>query len=109
MSDSTDDFLNWLCWSWGMDGDQFYPPKETAQTCMDSLPDDLYNHGEEYEHARGWEVGQHSRAVVEAQDKFRAAENHGIDPVERAAREHRELMKRADDNLPPIDWSWYDG
>ena len=76
---------------------------------MDAVPDDTYNDDEKYEHARGWELGQHSRAVLHAREHFRHANNRGFDPVERAARYHRDLMQEAEKPLDPIDWSWYDG
>lgn len=110
---SAEEFLDWLCWMWAQDGERFYPPDETAAECVGAVYE---NYADEYDGARlryeivkayQWEKGQHSRAYMEAYDKFQDLENWGFDPVERAAREHRDLMERADGEVPPLDWSWW--
>jgi hypothetical protein len=108
-----DEFLDWLCWELAHSGERFYPPEETAQECVQSV-EHLYE--EKYEGdeldlqlagAFEWEKGQHSRALMEAREKFESAEQRGLNPVERAAREHRELMKKSE-GMEPLDWSWYE-
>jgi len=111
MTEESNEFLNWLCWVWAQDGERFYPPDETAEACVANVRE---NYAEKYsnirldmelERAYQWEVGQHSRAYEEAVMKFKHAHNRDIDPVERAAREHRELMED-NESLEPIDWTW---
>lgn len=103
---TADEFLNWLCWMWAQDGERFYPPKRTAEQCVENIFDEVEPDSAEYKEALSWEVGQHSRAYTEAVSKFRDAHHWGFNPMERAAREHRDLMKRADGEVDPIDWSW---
>lgn len=109
---SADEFLDWLCWMWAMSGERFYPPDETAKECIEAVRENYeenYSGDElerELERAYEWEKGQHSRAYTEAVDKFRDAANWGFDPIERAAREHRNLMEEAGGEIDPIDWSW---
>lgn len=93
---------------WAEDGERFYPPKETAWECVE-------HQMEQYEDALAlirayeWEYGQHSRACGEAHAKFKDLESWGFDPVELAAREHRDLMEDANGKVEPLDWSWYYG
>lgn len=109
---TADEFLNWLCWMWAQDGERFYPPKETAAECIENVKENYEDHYDDLKldlklvEAYQWEVGQHSRAYTEAVSKFRDAHDWGFSPMERAAREHRDLMERADGEVDPIDWSW---
>lgn len=109
---TADEFLNWLCWMWATSGDRFYPPDETADECIEGV---IENYEERYDgfllslkllEAREWERGQHARAYTEAVSRFKDAHHWGFSPMERAAREHRDLMERADGEVDPIDWSW---
>lgn len=102
-----DEFVSWLCWMWAQDGERFYPPDETAMECLEALSDDDTNaieHDVMYER----EYAEHCRAYTEAVSKFRDASMWGFDPIERAAREHRDLLNRAEhaEEIGPIDWTW---
>lgn len=97
---NTDELLDWLCWERATTGERFFPPRETANECLDELCGDL--RGEEYEYAHGKEYGQHGRAWVEAVEFFHRLQGEGYDPVERAERHIRE----SDLDLPGIDWEW---
>ena len=103
-----DEMLDWLCWCFADSAERFYPPDETAEECIEELPDDKYEEGSiEEAEARGWERGEHTRAVLEADSFYRKLERCGYDPKARAERE----IKRAREqglNLPDIDWSWWD-
>jgi hypothetical protein len=106
MSETTpDELLDWLCWSLAMKADRFYPPDKTARECMNSV-NGQYDTDMEINMALEWERGSHYRAVTSAEWYLNKIDDHGFNPVERAAREHRELMEKSDD-IDPIDWSWW--
>ena len=96
-----EDVLDWLCWMWATDGERFYPPDETAEACVEGV--DEAGDGEKL----AWEEGYHSRAYIEAVDRFEALEARGVDPVGRAER-HIEDAQERDLDLPDIDWSWWE-
>lgn len=99
------EFLEWHCWVKATEAEGFYPPDKTAKRCMASLPEDKYNHGEEYERALGWEEGQHYRAWTNAVTFYISLHRQGFDPVEMAQTE----IKRARSEglyLDDIDWTW---
>jgi DNA polymerase IV (family X) len=75
---------------------------------MNALSDDRYDeHSKEHAEAIGWEKGQHSRALMEARERLKEAENLGLNPVERAAREQHKLRKQVEDFDYQIDWTFY--
>jgi len=80
-----EEVLDWLCWMWAQDGERFY-----SFECSEKDDDRL------------------NKAIKlnEARSKFRDIEMWGFDPVETAAREHRDLMEREND-VTPMDWSWW--
>jgi hypothetical protein len=116
MTRDIDDLVQWLCWMWAEDGERFYPPTETAWECVEHQ---MEQYEDKYDddtmlalaliRAYEWEYGQHSRACSEAHAKFSDLESWGFDPVELAAREHRDLMEQANGEVEPLDWSWYHG
>ena len=102
------ELLDYLCWKYATDGERFFPPGETADECMESLPDDTYEDDSlEEAEARGWEHGQHSRAWTEAVQFFDDLERRGYDPVARAEREIKRSREQGLQDLPDIDLSWY--
>lgn len=101
---TADEFLDQLCWMWARDGERFYPPEQTARECMEGAEIDVGT--PEWNQAFNREYGEHSRAYIEATMKFEDALHWGFDPIERAAREHRDLMERATVKIDPIDWSF---
>jgi hypothetical protein len=105
---SEEELIDWLCWMWAVDGQEFYPVEETAQECMNTVRD-KYEDSMKLENVRGWEEGYHERAVEEATIRLHDLEQRGFDPVERAAREQREVMKRSDGEYIGLDWTWYYG
>lgn len=104
---TADEFLDWLCWMWATDGERFYPPERTAEKCVESVSEEYGEESAEYHEALQWETGQHARAYSTATMRFKDMNSWGFDPVERAAREHRDLMERSDGKVDPIDWSWW--
>lgn len=94
-----DEMLDWLCWVWATDGERFYPPDETAKECVEAVEK------EGDSEALAWEEGYHSRAYVDAVERFDDLETRGFDPKARAERHIREARDR-DLDLPAIDWSW---
>ena len=98
--ETPDELLDWLCWMWALDGDRFYPPKETAAECAE------HNKGAD-ETGLAWEEGYHARAYSEAVERFDDLEVRGFDPRKRTER-YIERAEERGDNLDPIDWEWLD-
>ena len=114
-SRSPDELLNWLCWSRALDGETFYPPKESVDNCMrevrgqyDFYEGDLEENLQElmrWNRNYGKEEGSHLRALDNAIEFFDDLHRRGYDPVARAEQEIEDA--REDDlDLPPIDWGW---
>lgn len=101
MVDSADDMLNKLCWMKATSGERFYPPKETAMECTESLIDGMDSPSiSEQSRILYREVGEHNRAWTEAVDFFEALDTYGFDPVYRA-----EYYADQHDCSEP-DWEW---
>lgn len=110
MNEDTDDFVDWLCWMWAQDLQRFTPPDETALDCVKNatqhrerdymLPavDDFL--------AYEWELAQHQRAANEAKMKLDDAKQWGMNPIERAEREHSALQERASSEIDDLDWEY---
>lgn len=81
-----EEVLNWLCWMWALKGERFYSAKKSSNFPEKSETDGV--------------------KLNEARAKFRDMKRWGLDPVEGAAREHRDVMDGEND-VSPIDWSWW--
>lgn len=101
-----DEFLDWLCWSTALDGERFFPPRETAGECMDGVGH-VYEDNDDmvWEEGLAWEVGQHARAWSDAVELFVSMQRRGFDPVERAER-YITRAHRDGQDLSDIGWSW---
>lgn len=97
---STDEFLDWYCWSVASTAERFYPPDETAEECCEAR--DITDQFE-----RGMEYGQHCRELTMATMFFSDMENHGFDPKARAQRSIERSREEGLD-IPDIDWTWWE-
>lgn len=104
--------LDFILWKAADNGQRFYPPKETAWDCFEAY---IPNYEERFDDplltfklflAYHWELGQHSRSVLDAMNRIEQAEKINLNPIERIARRHREMMKEGMVN-EPLDWTWY--
>jgi len=92
------ELLDWLCWVWATDGEQFYPPDETATECFESLETTNSD-------ALAYEEGYHARAYTQAVDRYHNLQKKGFNPKARAERHIHEAQENGLD-LDDIDWAW---
>lgn len=100
-----DELLDWACWYFATQAENFYPPRETAQRCIDSFEDS--DRLDVDERTRGIEFGQHQRAVDEVVSFYETLERYGYNPRQRAEREIERCRNKGWD-IPSVDWTWYD-
>jgi hypothetical protein len=93
---TVDEMLDWLCWDVADTAARFYPPQESTQECVDAMDVERDSMAGEYEY------GTHMRALQDAVAIFDDLQRFGFDPKGRAQREV------ARNDLPEIDWEWYD-
>lgn len=94
---STEEMLDHLCWCIAVDGENFYPPNESAEKCLS----DIENPSEENIQ---YEQGYHTAHWLSAVDRFEKLEVEGFNPKGRAERH----IRSNDLDLPEPDWEWYD-
>lgn len=101
------ELLDWLCWYYAGMAERFYPPEETAAECADAILDaDDMDRDESTVHLK--ERAMHYRALDDAIEFFRDLERRGFDPRGRAEREIARARANGLEDLPAINWTWYD-
>jgi len=91
--------LEYLCWNFATTAQGFWPIERTARECVDA-------NSESADVALAWERGQHSRAVMAADELFTTLYDRGYDPVELAAREQYRIECEQGVEMPPLKWDW---
>lgn len=95
-----DEALDYLCWTWATQGERFYPPRETAEECVDALLEE--SDTQQYKEEALKEEGQHMRAFTDALDNFRTLERIGYDPKARAER----YAEQSPNDISIDSWDW---
>lgn len=113
MTDDTkktaDELLDFLCWLWATDGERFYPPDGTAESCIEHFEKEAERNPdiEVTERSRGEEHGYHAAMYWTAVERFSYLNRMGFEPKKRA---EREIERSREDGLEleDIDWGWID-
>lgn len=105
---TTDEFLDWLFWTWADTGQDSWPPEEFAWTCVEA---DMDYYEETFDDPNltfklfkvySYEYGRACQNNLHANTLFRDAKSFGFNPVGRAERYVEE------NDLPELNWDWYE-